>query len=302
MGVRRPESGVRRPESGVRLLEAKGLSKTFGGIHALRSLDLAVDEGETLGVIGPNGAGKTTLFNLLVGSDRADSGRISLRGRDITRYGPERRARAGLARTFQHGRSFANLSVEDNIVLGAHVERIAARAGVFGGAVEIAQALFPVGPLAGEEKALRLRARAISELFGERLAPRLADSAYSLSYANRRRLEIARALASRPSIVLLDEPTAGMNPSETAEMLEFLKGLKADGLSMVVIEHKLPLVMRLADRVLVMDEGEEIAEGPPDAVARDTRVIEAYLGPSRTVVAAASGPASLSSPPADGGL
>jgi branched-chain amino acid transport system ATP-binding protein len=287
---------------GVPLLEAKGLSKAFGGIHALRSLDLAMDEGETLGVIGPNGAGKTTLFNILAGSDRADSGRISLRGRDITRYGPERRARAGLARTFQHGRSFANLSVEDNIVLGAHVERIAARAGVFGGAVEIAQALFPAGPFAREEKALRLRARTIAELFGERLAPRLGDPAYSLSYANRRRLEIARALAAKPAIVLLDEPTAGMNPSETAEMLDFLMGLKADGLSMVVIEHKLPLVMRLADRVLVMDEGEKIAEGPPGAVARDTRVIEAYLGPSRTVVAAAPEPAGSSSPTADGGL
>jgi len=263
------------------LLESRGLAKSFGGVRALRSFDFSIREGETLGLIGPNGAGKTTLFNLLAGYDRADAGRIALRGRDITRYGPERRARAGLSRTFQLGRCFANLSVEDNILLGAHVDRMAARAGAFGGAVELAQALLPIGAFAREEKGQRLRARALAELFGERLAPRLRDPAYSLSYANRRRLEIARALASRPALLLLDEPTAGMNPGETAEMLDFLMRRKAAGLSMIVIEHKLPLVMRLADRVLALDGGEKIAEGRPEEVARDARVIEAYLGPSR---------------------
>jgi branched-chain amino acid transport system ATP-binding protein len=266
---------------GAVLLEGRGLSKSFGGIRALRELDISLSEGETLGLIGPNGAGKTTLFNLLSGAERADAGRISLGGRDITRSGPEERARLGLARTFQAGRCFARLSVEDNLLVGAHAGRIAFRRGAIFALVELAQALLPVGPFRREEEGLRLRAASLAALFGDRLAPRLGDPAYSLSYANRRRLEIARALAARPRILLLDEPTAGMNPSETDEMLEFLRSLKAGGLSMIVIEHKLPLVMRISDRVVAMDEGSAIAEGAPDEVARDPLVVEAYLGPGR---------------------
>jgi branched-chain amino acid transport system ATP-binding protein len=270
---------------GSPILEGRGLSKSYGGIHAVREVDVAVAEGETLGLIGPNGAGKTTLFNLLSGAERADSGTISLGGRDITRSGPEERARLGLVRTFQAGRCFAKLSVEDNLLVGAQVGRIAARSGFrfagLGGLVELVQALLPIGPFRREEEGLRLRASSLAALFGDRLAPRLGDPAYSLSYANRRRLEIARALAGKPRVLLLDEPTAGMNPSETAEMLEFLRSLKAGGLAMVVIEHKLPLVMGVSDRVIVMDEGEIIAEGKPDEVARSARVIEAYLGPAR---------------------
>jgi len=258
------------------------MSKSFGGIHAVRALDLAVGEGETVGVIGPNGAGKTTLFNLLAGALRPDSGQVFFRGEDISRRGPERRARLGLIRTFQNGRTFANLSVTDNLLLGAHESRIAARGGAALGILELAQALVPLGAFRAEERRLRAEAERLLEAFGERLAPRADESAFSFSYANRRRIEIARALAARPRLLLLDEPTAGMNPTETAEILEFLKGLKARGLTMIVIEHKLPLIMRISDRIVVMDEGEKIAEGGPEAVVRDSRVIAAYLGTVRS--------------------
>ena len=281
--------------AGSKLLEGRGLSKSFGGVRALRAFDLSLAEGETLGVIGPNGAGKTTLFDLLSGADRADAGTILLDGRDITHSPPEERARLGLARTFQAGRCFAGLSALDNLLVGAHVDRMAARAGVRFGALgilaelaELAQALLPLGPFRREEEGLRLRAAALAALFGDRLSPRMRDPAYSLSYANRRRLELARSLAGRPRLLLLDEPTAGMNPSETDEMLGFLKTLKAGGLSMIVIEHKLPLVMGISDRVVAMDEGEALAEGGPGEVARDPRVVEAYLG--------AGGSAPLGSP------
>jgi ABC-type branched-subunit amino acid transport system ATPase component len=267
----------------ARLLEASGLSKSFGGLAALREFSIHVDEGESVGVIGPNGAGKTTLFNILSGAEKPDSGRILLGGRDVARLGPERRAALGMVRTFQAGRCFANLSVEENLLLGAQTGRIASRARFLGGAVELAQAFFPFGAFRREESGLRLRADHIASSFGERLSSRLADPAYSLSYANRRRLEIGRALASKPALLLLDEPTAGMNPSETAEMLEYLEALKATGLSMIVIEHKLPLIMKLSDRVIAMDEGEKIAEGGPLDVSRNAQVIEAYLGTPREV-------------------
>ncbi len=267
------------------VLEARGLSKSYGGIRALRSIDLSLAEGETLGLIGPNGAGKTTLFNLLSGAERADEGSIRIGGREVTRSSPEARARLGLARTFQAGRCFSGLSVRDNLLVGAHVDRLAARSGsrfgALGALVELAQALFPLAAFRAEEEGLRLRAASLASRFGERLSPRLGDPAYSLSYANRRRLELARALAGRPRILLLDEPTAGMNPAETEELLGFLSSLKAEGLSMIVIEHKLPLVIGLSDRVIAMDEGEALAEGAPEEVARDPRVVEAYLGSGR---------------------
>jgi branched-chain amino acid transport system ATP-binding protein len=262
------------------LLEISGLTRRFDGVVAVDQVDMSVAEGETVGLIGPNGAGKTTLFNLISGIDRSDAGAIRLAGQPLGGLGPERRAALGLARTFQHGRVFANLSVLDNVLLGAHARLRAVRPPLplVGPLAELALALLRPPAVRAEERALRAEAEAILALFGERLLPRRDQPAYRLSYANRRRLEIARALALRPRLLLLDEPTAGMNPSETAEMLALIQALKQRAMAIVLIEHKLELVMQLSERVVVLDNGRKIAEGPPEAVRDDAAVVEAYLG------------------------
>ncbi|MDR3670074.1 MAG: ABC transporter ATP-binding protein [Holophaga sp.] len=280
----------------MNILEGIRLNHHFGGVQAVVDLDLAVPEGQTLAVIGPNGAGKTTLFNLLAGTLPAQEGRVILHGKDISRLGPERRAGLGLIRSFQHGRTFANLSAEDNLLLGAHTRRMAGRSGPFGTLVELAQALVPFGPFRREEARLRAEARSLAEPFGERLAPYLDRPAYSFSYANRRRIEIARALAAHPRVLLLDEPTAGMNPAETLEMIAFLRTLKDAGLTMVIIEHKLPLIMQLSDSVIVMDDGRKIAEDQPQRIPLNPQVISAYLGPNH---GSGGGEESHASEPAD---
>jgi branched-chain amino acid transport system ATP-binding protein len=261
------------------LLALSGVSRRFGGVRAVQNVDLSLGAGEFLSIIGPNGAGKTTLFNLISGHDIPDEGSVALDGVAITGLVPERIAAMGLARTFQHGRVFATMSVRDNVLLGAHHRLRAARPG-FGALGELVAALVRPRAVVREEAALRAEAEQIVAMFGDRLTPRLDQPAYSLSYANRRRVEIARALALHPRVLLLDEPTAGMNETETAEMADIIAKLKAGGQTILLIEHKLDLVMRLSDRVIAMDDGSVIAAGAPEEVRRDPAVIEAYLGHS----------------------
>jgi branched-chain amino acid transport system ATP-binding protein len=277
-------------------LEIRGLTRRFGGVTAVKSLDLEVCERELVSLIGPNGAGKTTTFNMISGLESPDEGEILFADQPIQNLAPEAIAALGVARTFQHGRVFANLSVEDNVLIGAHtrLRAVRPRLPLVGPLAELGLALLRPARVRLEEAALKAEAREILGLFGDRLTPRLNHPAYSLSYANRRRVEIARALALRPRLLLLDEPTAGMNPTETAEMQALIASLKARGLTVLLIEHKLDMVMQLSDRVYVLDDGAKIAEGTPQSIRNDAAVIEAYLGhseigrASRSTEAAAS--------------
>ena len=256
------------------LLEIENLTVRFGGLVALRSVSLAVPPHSVLAVIGPNGSGKSTLFNAVTGLVVADEGSTRFAGEEIARRPPHVVLERGIARTFQNIRLFPNLTVLENVLIGMHAR-------LETGAVE---ALLRLPRTRREEHEARERAMEILAVFGNRLIPRVEHVVSSLSYANRRRVEIARALASQPKLLLLDEPTAGMNPAETLELADQIKSLNRVGLSIVLIEHKLDVVVNLANTVIVLDHGEKIAEGSPAEVRRDEEVIRAYLGRSAAVV------------------
>ena len=252
------------------LLESRGLTKRFGGLNAVDNVDLDVEPGEILSVIGPNGAGKTTLFNMVTGLFSPDEGSIRFDGHDLVRLKPNQICSLGISRTFQTVRLFTNMTVLENALVGQHSRT---RSGVFGAVLR------PPGTRA-EERRAREQARSALSFFGSRLTGYREDQpAFALSYANRRRLEIARAMATNPKLILLDEPTAGMNPAETQEMTQLIGKLRDErGFTIVVIEHDMRLVKGVSDRVVALDYGRKIAEGTYDQVANDERVIEAYLG------------------------
>ncbi|HVC63121.1 MAG TPA: branched-chain amino acid ABC transporter ATP-binding protein/permease [Acetobacteraceae bacterium] len=263
--------------TGAMALEVKGVTVRFGGLTALNAVDIAVPNGGVVAVIGPNGSGKSTLFNVITGLVPAESGSIRFHGEEIMHLPPHAILAKGIARTFQNLRLFPNLTVMENALIGQHARLTT---GVF-------KAIFRPPSTHAEEAAARVWAMEIFAIFGNRLTPRAGQVVSGLSYANRRRIEIARALASRPRILLLDEPTAGMNPAETLELAEQIKSLNGLGLTVLLIEHKLDVVTTLADTVYVLDHGDVIAHGTPAEVRRDEQVLRAYLG--RNAQAAAAG-------------
>jgi ABC-type branched-subunit amino acid transport system ATPase component len=253
-----------------RLLDLRGVSKSFGGLLCIDGLDLHVDDGEIVSVIGPNGAGKTTLFNLITGVYAPDEGEIEFAGESVLGLEPHQIVKRGIARTFQSLRLFLNMTVKENVMAAAYSHT---SAGIF-------RSILRTPGMRREEREISQLAEERLAFFGERLMGyRWNQPAYSLSYANRRRLEIARATATGPRLLLLDEPAAGMNPVETHEITELIGRLRVEGgYTILVIEHDMHVVEGISDRVIALDHGVKIAEGTFEQVATNERVVEAYLG------------------------
>ncbi|MFL5930540.1 MAG: ABC transporter ATP-binding protein [Gaiellaceae bacterium] len=264
--VAEPQEPVAQSGGGV--LQAISVTKAFGGLTAVDDVTFDIPERSIVSIIGPNGAGKTTFFNILTGLYRPTVGRIFFQGRDITYTRPDRILARGMARTFQNIRLFATMSALENVLVGQHARL---RAGLF-------RSIVRTPGVRREEREAREKARELLEYVG--LRPDVMDQmAVNLSYGDQRRVEIARALASDPALLLLDEPTAGMNPEESLRLTDFMRKLRDDrGLTILLIEHDMKVVMGVSERITVLDHGEKIAEGGPEEVRKNPHVIEAYLG------------------------
>lgn len=252
------------------LLEVRSLTKRFGGLTALDHFDLQVEAHEIVGIIGPNGSGKTTFFNLLTGLYSANGGEIFFNGvqENLLTQKTHEIIRLGISRTFQNQRPFNNLSVIENVMVGGHCRT---RAGIF-------SALLNLPTERKERTRLRAKAQQVMTLFGNRLLSMENEPAWTLSYANRRRLEIARALISEPKLLLVDEPTAGMNPAESIQLVESILEINKKGITVLIIEHDMNVIKRLCQRIVVLDYGQKIVEGKFHEVRNHPKVIEAYLG------------------------